>query len=271
MVTVFSRVASIKHHDLSLVIPVYDPKRELEHFVARLAKNVSSQTLLPTELIFTSNHEYPLIESLRNEYSEKLSITHILNDSKNAADNLNSAIFSANCNLIKILFQDDYFLHANSFEKMTRRFEKSNKKWMICGSRDVDFRGKPTRRYKIPRVGESLSLGVNSVSAPSVIFLRRDFLIPLNNNLLYLVDCDWYLKLWHHFGKPVRLIYPHIGIQIHDKQATNTLNRYFESEKLVVSGAHLKPSVQGSACSCVQTGGDTGLIEKNVKNGENSH
>ena len=234
---------------VSLVIPLFDPKFEVELFIERLIENINNQTHRPAEVVFTSNHEYPLISALKAKYSNQLTITHIVCESKNAAENLNHAIHNASFDLIKIMFQDDYFRRPNSLEKLTEKFARSDKKWMICGSRDVDLQGKPTRRFRVPTVSNDLINGINSVSAPSVVFLRKGFLIPLNPDLLYLVDCDWYLKLWHAFGRPLRSLYPHIAIQIHENQATHSLNKFFEIEKLQVSKAHLKQSETG--CSCV--------------------
>jgi hypothetical protein len=234
---------------VSLVIPLFDPNLEVELFIERLIENINNQTLRPAEVVFTSNHEYPLISALKAKYLNQLTIIHLVCESKNAAENLNLAIYNANFDLIKIMFQDDYFRCARSLEKLTEKFARSDKKWMICGSRDVDLEGKPTRRYKIPTVSNDLINGINSVSAPSVVFLRKGFLIPLNPNLLFLVDCDWYLKLWHSYGRPLRSLYPHIAIQIHENQATHLLNKFFEIEKVIVSKAHLKLSE--TECSCV--------------------
>jgi cellulose synthase/poly-beta-1,6-N-acetylglucosamine synthase-like glycosyltransferase len=234
---------------VSLVIPLFDPNFEVQFFIERLIENINNQTNKPAEIIFTSNHEYPLISALKARYSNQLTIIHFVCESKNAAENLNHAIYNANFDLIKIMFQDDYFRHATSLGKLTKKFARSDKKWMICGSRDVDLQGKPTRRYKVPTVSDDLINGINSVSAPSVVFLRKGFLIPLNTNLLFLVDCDWYLKLWHAHGKPLRSLYPHIAIQIHESQATHSLNKYLEIEKVQVSTAHVSESETG--CSCV--------------------
>jgi len=247
-------VQSLLDTKVSVVVPLYDPNLELEHFVTRLMENLYEQTLLPNEIVFSSNHNYPIIQKFIKEYGKSIKIRVVVNKSQNAAENLNSAMSHAQNELIKIMFQDDYFLHQDSLEILVKKLMTSKRNWLICGSRDMDLAGQSTRRYKIPSVGKGLVIGRNSVSDPSVVLVKRSHLIYLDPDLLFLVDCDWYLKMWHRFGRPARVLRPQVGVQIHSAQATHTLKEHLsaEVEKLKIIHSESPGLIRRTQCACLQ-------------------
>jgi len=118
---------------------------------------------------------------------------------------LNSALQNCKGKWIKILFQDDFLFDTLSLEKQYN-FIKSNNgmKWFatrFCHSSD----GKNFYRDFYPQWVDNIWTGNNLIGCPSVITIKSDSLLLFDENLNWLMDCEYYQRMFLKCGKPLVL------------------------------------------------------------------
>ena len=131
---------------------------------------------------------------------------------KGAAGNLNNAIDHAKYDIIKVLFQDDYY------EDDGRELLNINH-WSFCTSKHNTNRGDHVP-YHPPSLKE-LALGCNTYGSPSAMAFRRTDL-RFDENLQWLFDVDFYVRMTQRYGLP-DLLPTFVNITEWDGMATNTV------------------------------------------------
>ncbi len=185
---------------ISVVVPIHN-MADGDKFLWRLVNSLTAQTFKDWELIITKDGKM--------------------------AENTNSGIKRARGELIKILYLDDYFLTENALMKMViifEGFEKMQNKiieWLIVATDDNLH----------PAWTDDIETGNNKLSSPSALMFRNHF----EDNLLFdermswLLDADFYKRMYKKYGKPVILNDQIIGIGKGDHQMTHILT---DEEKL---------------------------------------
>jgi glycosyltransferase involved in cell wall biosynthesis len=141
--------------------------------------------------------------------------------------NLNNAISKAHGEIIKPMFQDDYFVSSNALQKIVDSMSGwPLPYWGICRSSNH----KP---YHVEDIF-SLATGNNRYGCPSTLVFRRTPL-RFDENLVWLVDCEFYARMRMKYGYP-ELINTTIQIGKWDGSVTNTaLEEVKERETKYVS------------------------------------
>jgi len=148
------------------------------------------------------------------------------------------------------MFQDDFFSSNESLSVIVTSLEKSNKFWIASGC-SHHYEEDPRRvRTIIPKFSRSLVNGRNTIGAPSVVAVKTEFLLPFNEQMVYMFDCEWYLSMTHKRGKPAILERPLISIGIHGNQATHWAKESLIREKIMCRQLHNVNIFTGSCASC---------------------
>jgi len=163
----------------------------------------SQQTYKNFEIIVSDHSVTSAIEELCNKWKSNLNITHIYNteDRGMFPSNMNNAIKNANGSIIKILCQDDFLYEANSLEILVDNFELNKKYWMVtacCHTNDGVNIIKPF----YPIYHNNIQYGNNTISSPSVLMFKNEDVIDFDENLFWLVDCDYYKMLYDRHDLP---------------------------------------------------------------------
>lgn len=168
---------------ISICIPVYDMPNR-DFFLNRCLESIRSQTYRDYEIVITEDGKM--------------------------AENTNSAIKQATGDVIKIMYMDDYFAHKNALKRIMEVYSGN---WMIVGC-DTNPE---------PRWTDDIYTGNNKLGSPSALVI--DNLNPLlfDENLGWLLDCDYYMRMYEKFGYPTILKEVLVNIGIHDGQATNLM------------------------------------------------
>jgi glycosyltransferase involved in cell wall biosynthesis len=130
--------------------------------------------------------------------------------------NLNAGIKRAKGEIIKIICQDDWFAHENSLKDIVENF-KGN--WMITGCHNNP---RPFWTDKVP-------FGYNTLGGLSVIVIKNDDPVLFREDLLWMIDVEFYQRIFKKYGEPTILDSVNVKIGLGSHQSTNLMS---EDEKL---------------------------------------
>lgn len=183
---------------ISICIPTYEMNGKGEAMLKRNLDILISQTFKDFEVIISDNSENNDIKNLCESQSyENLDIKYFKNKRKGMAQNTNEAIRNATGEIIKILYMDDYLASNESIDKIVKNFKEY---WIATGCEHDD--GEKIYNKHIPSYNEKIFLGKNTIGSPSVIaFLNKDILF-FDEKMTWLLDCDYYKRLYDKYGKP---------------------------------------------------------------------
>lgn len=168
---------------VSVCIPIHDMENGA-FFLARLFTSLARQTYKRYEIVVTKDGKM--------------------------AENTNSAMRKAKGDIIKILYMDDYFAHPEALSNMVVAFRVSGAKWSATGC-EHDY-GYGVANPHIPLWNDEIHTGKNTIGSPSVIALRNGLDMYFDENLSWLLDCDFYRRMKEKHGAPV--LTPSINIVI---------------------------------------------------------
>jgi glycosyltransferase involved in cell wall biosynthesis len=206
---------------LSVCIPTYEMHGEAKKMLARNFNALKKQTFKDFEVIVSDNSEDNAVKILCEDPAYlSLNIVYIRNPRKGASKNTNEAIKRATGKLIKILYMDDYLADENSLQDIIDNF-KGN--WLVTGCGHDTGDGKIINLH-FPTYNKKVYLGKNTIGAPSVLTIKNENPLILDENLTWLLDCDYYKRLYDKYGEPDILNKINVIIGLGKYQTTNHLN-----------------------------------------------
>lgn len=154
---------------ISICVPIHDMQNGA-YFLWRLVNSLTEQSFKDWELIVTKEGKM--------------------------AENTNAAIARAKGELIKILYLDDYFAHPNSLQDIVDAFNQDTQ-WLITG---VDTNPNP-------QWTDDIATGNNKLGSPSALTIRNhhNFNQYFDESLSWVLDCDYYKRMYDFEGEPVIL------------------------------------------------------------------
>lgn len=168
---------------ISVAVPVYDMPNG-EFFLDRLKESLGAQTFRDFELVITKDGKM--------------------------AENTNAAIRKSTGKLIKILYQDDYLNHESALADIADAFQGH---WLITGS-DNNLH---------PHWTDDIEKGNNKLGSPSALTVLNEEPLLFDENMSYLLDCDYYRRMYDRYGAPVILDKVGVSIGVGPHQTTNLL------------------------------------------------
>jgi glycosyltransferase involved in cell wall biosynthesis len=236
----------------SICIPVHIASSSDLEFLKQAIESITIQKHVRFEILLSDDSGSRELLELVQEYN-LAGIELILVDPPKTAGlgpNLNNCISHARNNYVKILFQDDFLSNSYSLLIMGFRLWVSKRKWLATAT--IHLRqdtGLYVNRFR-PKKSSRLLFGRNSISSPSVILFKREFFLPFLGEMKYLIDCEWYLRMSHHFGLPVFFNHVCVINRLHKNQATHRFNELLESESLLARSLHDISIMGRSSCKC---------------------
>jgi len=183
------------------------------------------QSLQNFEIVVTDNSDDDEIKRICEYY--KTGINYFRNPRKGMAQNTNEAIKRARGELIKILYMDDFLCETEALEIIDRRFYGN---WLASGCAHTSD-GKYLLKPHIPHYSHDIYTGHNSIGSPSVITIKNDMPLLFDEEMTWLLDCDYYKRMYTKYGAPIIVKDILIGIGIHGGQATNLMGDEIKSRE----------------------------------------
>jgi glycosyltransferase involved in cell wall biosynthesis len=185
---------------ISICIPCYEMGGKGSNRLQQLLRSICYQSYTNYEIIVSDHSTNTDIENVCNGFEfEKLNIQHFYNDYKRGSSsaNVNTAIKKSNGSIIKIMFQDDYFIDMNALNRILER----DFKWGVCGC--VHSKEDDNMFYNrlVPVWQDRIKEGVNTLGGPSCLYYKRCD-IEFDEDLLWFMDTDFFYRMYQKFGKP---------------------------------------------------------------------
>lgn len=201
---------------VSIVIPIYNMKNA-QYFLERNLKSIYIQSFDDYEIVISDDSED---DELKNWISKlDMPIRYFKNPGrKGMANNSNYAIDQAEGELIKILYQDDYFYDSRSLEKIVAAFTP-HCQWLATGCTHT-MDGVNFFNDHRPYYSET----DNTIGSPSVITLHSKIRERFDPSFHYVLDLDFYKRLYYHYGKPKIYDQVNVVMGIHQGQKTHLMS-----------------------------------------------
>lgn len=210
---------------VSIVLPTYEMVGEGSFFFEKNLIKMLDQTYKNFELVVTDHSVDSSIEDICSKYSNKLNINYIRNDKKRGSSsaNMNNGIIHCKGDIIKLLMQDDYFYDNKSLENIVKIFnENENINWLISGCVYGDKKGNVMGSL-IPYYTDNIINGENRIGPPCVVTIKNETPLLFNENLIWMMDCDYYKRLFDKYGDPFILNDHQVFVTQHSNQVTNLI------------------------------------------------
>jgi glycosyltransferase involved in cell wall biosynthesis len=190
---------------ISIAIPTWESYGRGEEFLDDLLRTIEIQTFKDFEVVISDHSVDDKILSKVNQFKNKFEIHYIKNENNrgNSPSNLNNAINNCSGQIIKIMFQDDFFYDDESLEKINDSLVDSDKMWLLNACNHTMDDGRTFYWDFYPRFNVNLLSGVNTISSPSVVAFKNTVKTRFDENLVYLMDVDFYYAVRDTYGDPI--------------------------------------------------------------------
>ena len=174
---------NINRPKISVVIPIHDMEGGAD-FLWSSINALTEQTFQDFELIITKEGTM--------------------------AENTNAGIKRANGELIKILYLDDCLAHKDALKDIVEGFQGT---WLFT----------PTDNNLKPYYTDDILAGNNRLGSPSALTILNDNPMLFDEDMTWLLDCDYYKRMHDLYGDPVILDKVGVNIGVGDHQVTHLL------------------------------------------------
>jgi len=211
---------------ISVCIPTWEQYGRGVEFLKNNLEKISNQSHNNFDVVISDHSKNNEIENLCFEYKDRLELNYFKNSSKfgNGPANTNNAILNAKGDIIKIIFQDDFFYENNALEIIEEKFN-NGAKWVVNGCNHTHDDGKTFSNFMVPYWNENIPTGTNTISSPSVLSFLNDEPCLFDEELVMLMDCEIYYQLYRRYGLPTIISNTLITNRMHPHQISSMYNK----------------------------------------------
>lgn len=189
----------------SIAIPTYGYNGKGSDFLNFSLNILSKQSFTDFEVVISDHSTDDTIYNLIDKWKDKIDIRYVRNENGRGiiSPNINNAMSICTGIWIKILFQDDFLYDENSLENQYNfiKYSDDNLKWFMTKFYHSDD-GINFYRLYYPVWNNNIWTGHNTMGCPSGMTLKNEDLIYFDNDLNWLMDCDYYQKMFIKHGEP---------------------------------------------------------------------
>jgi dTDP-4-dehydrorhamnose reductase len=222
---------SVKKPFFSIAIPTYGYNGKGVEFIDHSLEILSKQTFKDFEVVISDHSIDDTIKTICNKWNDKLVIKYFRNKNGRGviSPNINNAMVNCTGKWIKILFQDDYLFGEESLAKHYSFIENNEDVIWFAVNTHVTSDGKTIDWSFRPKWVDNIWTGNNQLGCPTNITIKNENLLYFDEDLNWLMDVDYYMKMYRNFG-PVKILDEFLLVnRVSPERLTNNLS---ESEKL---------------------------------------
>ena len=186
----------------SIAIPTYGYNGRGVEFLDFSLEIISRQTFTNFEVVLSDHSDDDTIKEVYNKWSDKMNIKYFRNSNGRGviSPNINNAMKLCSGKWIKILFQDDYLNGDDSLLKHYLFIQNnSDTKWFAAYTR-VTYDGETFAWSFKPIWVDNIWTGNNKLGCPSNFTIINKDLLLFDEELNWLMDVDYYMKMKEKFG-----------------------------------------------------------------------
>ena len=219
---------------ISIAIPTWEFNGRGSEYLNDLLRTIQIQSYKDFEVCISDHSvDNEVLKELK-QFEGKFKIVYNKNenDRGNGPANTNKAIEMCSGDIIKIMFQDDFFYDTESLEKIQTEFNDSDKMWLVNGCNHTKDDGYNFYWEMFPKWNDKMIEGVNSISSPSVLSMRKECFdkIRFDEKLVMMMDCDYYYNLKSNFGDPIYFEDVLVSNRVHENQISSTYDKNIQDE-----------------------------------------
>lgn len=213
---------------ISICIPCYEMHGKGQIYLKILLESILIQSTNKYEVVISDQSDNTDILNLIDSYKHKMHISYYKCDNKGKSSyNLNNAIKHAKYNIIKPMFQDDFFINNMCLESI---LNIPNVTWGGYTFTHFDSNNIHIGNTIFPRYNNSIKYGNNTIGCPSVIFFKNDNNF-FNNDLVWLMDCEFYEKMFKKYGTFLNVPLCGIGVRVWENSYTNHITEDIKNKE----------------------------------------
>lgn len=209
---------------VSICIGTYEMKGAGVAMLTQALVSINSQSYPDIEIVISDHSQDAAIEDFLKSIHPKYPIRYVRNEHKRGSSsaNFNNAIRHASGDIIKILCQDDFLLDDESIACTVDAFRDPKIQWAVTSYYHTKD-GVQLFRLHVPIFNEEL-WRKNTIGSHSCLAFRKSAALDLfDENLIWLMDCEYYYRLARAHGKPILLARPTVVNTMWVGQVTYTL------------------------------------------------
>jgi glycosyltransferase involved in cell wall biosynthesis len=188
----------------SIAIPTYGYEGRGGEFLEHSLKILIEQTFQDFEVIISDHSVDNTIQDIFNIFKDKLNIKYFRNENGRGiiSPNINNAMRNCSGQWIKVLFQDDFLYDKFSLENQHNFLSfNPDTKWLMTTFYHSN-NGFTFYRFYEPVWNDLVWTGNNTMGCPSGLTLKNEDLIFFDEGLNWLMDCDYYHRMFLKYGEP---------------------------------------------------------------------
>ncbi|MEO0772414.1 MAG: glycosyltransferase [Pseudomonadota bacterium] len=203
---------------LSVCIPSYAMGGQGVAYLRQSLELLAQQSFMDFEVVVTDQSDDTDVRDLCDGFEGiDLRYLHTGHLSRQASANTNAAIEAARGDVVKVLFQDDFLNGVDALGQIAGAFDSAD--WCLTGSAH-SHDGEALDRPMVPRMHDRIHFGKNTVSSPSVLAFRREGAPRFDENLIWLMDVDFYKRCADLWGAPAIVPEPVVVNRLHPGQVS---------------------------------------------------
>jgi glycosyltransferase involved in cell wall biosynthesis len=211
---------------ISVAIPTWESHGRGEEFLDDLLRTIEIQSFKDFEVVISDHSVNDNLSEVIEKFKDKFEIVYFKNenDKGNGPFNTNTAISKCSGEIIKIMFQDDFFYDDEALKKIHNCFN-ADVKWLLCGSNHTNDDGYNFYWDLYPKWNDDILKGINTVGSPSSLAIKREVFqkVKFDENLVMMMDCDFYYHIKEIYGNPIYLNDILVSNRVHSKQISQQL------------------------------------------------
>lgn len=225
---------------VSVCIPTWEQYGRGVEFLKNNLTKISQQNYKNFEVVISDHSQTDDIEKLCNEFGNNFELNYFRNvESRgNGPANTNNSIKKAKGDIIKIMFQDDFFYTESALSVIVKKFTDSQTKWIVNGCNHTHDDGKTFSNFMVPYWNDNIVTGTNTISSPSVLSFLNQESVFFDEELVMLMDCEMYYQLFKKYGLPTIIPDTLVTNRMHQHQISSMYNKNMWDEIAHVKTKH---------------------------------